>query len=51
MDEDAETIERVFSARAYARAKQAVDNAKSEDDASEWQKQVVFEVVEALTNG
>lgn len=51
MNEDAETIERIVAARAYARAKTAVDNAKSEDDATEWQKTVVFEVVEALSNG
>lgn len=44
-------INKIMSARSYARAKATVEAAQSEDDASEWQKTVVFEVVEALSNG
>lgn len=38
----------ILELRAYAKAKAAVENAKSEDDATEWQKEAVFGVVKEL---
>ena len=52
MAEDAETIEKIVLARSYARAKAAVESSNaSEEHTTEWQKTVVFEVVEAMSNG
>ena len=49
---DAETIEKIVLARSYARAKAAVESSNaSEENTTEWQKTVVFEVVEAMSNG
>lgn len=39
---------RIMELRAYARAKEAVERAQSEDDATEWQKTVVFETMEEI---
>jgi hypothetical protein len=45
-------IDRIRRTRAYARAKAAVESEHAtEENTTEWQKTVVFEVVEALSNG
>ena len=38
----------IIDLRAYARAKAAVDTAEREQDATPWQREVVFDVVAEL---
>lgn len=48
LKEDSTLIFEIMELRAYAEAKRAVDRAEGEDDATEWQKEVVFGVQERL---
>lgn len=49
LKEPAELVLTIMQDRGFVEAKRAVERAQSEDDATEWQKAVVFEVIAEIT--